>query len=316
MSVDADQFRAVLAQWPSGVTVVTCTVGGAWHGLTASSFSSVSVDPPLVLVCIARNAFAHDLLTHAGGFAISILAKDQSHVGKRFARYDPALAQRFDEGEWLPTDGGSPVHRSCLGWLDCQIADRHDGGDHTILVGHVTGAGTPRQTAPLLYHLRAWGQSADILPERVALLDAASGPGDVVIEVCDPQLRPDDAAARVPGDGAGRVVLAGAFSSDPERVGAIAAAVGHDRPGVIVLADDTGVASPIAVREVCREARLGAGNTPVAVRLADTDGFGVANLLVALKSGVHLVEVGAPAITRERAMQLLERMQLPVEVTI
>ncbi|MER5319007.1 flavin reductase [Streptosporangium roseum] len=89
MATDGDSFRAVLAQWPSGVVIVTTgTPGGGWHGMTASSFSSVSVDPPLVLVCLARSTRTHRLIQERGTFAVSVLGRDQAELGRRFAGRD------------------------------------------------------------------------------------------------------------------------------------------------------------------------------------------------------------------------------------
>src|SRR6478609_8127165 len=80
--VDPATFRGVLAQWPSGVTVVTTLADGAWHGMTARSFSSVSLDPPLVSVCLSRTLYSHELIEESGVFGINVLAKDQAEVAR------------------------------------------------------------------------------------------------------------------------------------------------------------------------------------------------------------------------------------------
>lgn len=171
MPVDAATFRAVLGQWPSGVTVVTTTLDGAWHGMTASSFSSVSLDPPLVSVCLAKKIYTHSLIETSGVFGINILAKDQAGLGKRFAGQQPEVTDRFFDVATTTADTGAPLFGEALAWLDCRVLHAYDGGDHTIFVGEVMAADTPRLTAPLLFHSRAWGQFADLLPEDAAVMD-------------------------------------------------------------------------------------------------------------------------------------------------
>jgi flavin reductase (DIM6/NTAB) family NADH-FMN oxidoreductase RutF len=181
VGVDADTFRAVLGQWPSGVTVVTTVrteeqAGGdlaaGWHGMTASSFSSVSLDPPLVSVCLARSIWTHDLIDSTGVFAVNILAKDQADIGKRFAgMLGGEVHERFRELDVRLAETGSPLLGDALGWVDCRVVYAYPGGDHTIFVGEVLAADLPRHTAPLLFHSRAWGQFADQLPDDAVVVD-------------------------------------------------------------------------------------------------------------------------------------------------
>ncbi|MEV0562977.1 flavin reductase [Dactylosporangium sp. NPDC050588] len=170
MTIDPDTFRSVLAQWPSGVSVVTTVAGDGWHGMTASSFSSVSMDPPLILVCLNRRITTHALIEASGVFAVSVLAKDQTMVGRRFAGHE-GVADRFAGGAWETRVTGAPVLTDAVGWLDCRVVHAYAGGDHTIFVGAVLGASTERVVAPLLFHSRAWGQLADVLPDLVSVAD-------------------------------------------------------------------------------------------------------------------------------------------------
>ncbi|MFN8168840.1 MAG: flavin reductase [Candidatus Nanopelagicales bacterium] len=181
MAVDADAFRAVLGQWPSGVTVVTTVrpelqhdgdLAAGWYGMTASSFSSVSLDPPLVSVCLARTIPSHDLISTTGVFAVNILGKDQADVGKRFAgMLGGEVHERFAGLDFRTAESGSPVLADALGWVDCKVVYAYPGGDHTIFVGEVLAADTPRLTGPLLFHSRAWGQFADQLPADALVVD-------------------------------------------------------------------------------------------------------------------------------------------------
>lgn len=170
--VESSTFRDVLAQWPSGVTVVTTVVDGVRHGMTASSFSSVSLDPPLVSICLDRRLYTHGLLTSSGVFGISVLAKDQGEVARRFAGMAGDVGDRFDGETWSTAATGVPLLDSALGWLDCRIVHAYPGGDHTIFVGEVLAGHAARRTAPLLFHSRGWGQFADVLPDVATLADS------------------------------------------------------------------------------------------------------------------------------------------------
>lgn len=180
--VDPAVFRDVLAQWPSGVTVVTTLAapleGGSpvWHGMTASSFSSVSLDPPLVSICLDKRLYSHGLILEAGLFGISVLAKDQAEVARRFAGM-VETDDRFAGESWSTAETGVPLLDSALGWLDCRVVHAHEGGDHTIFVGEVLAGHTARKSAPLLFHSRGWGQFADVMPDVATLSDASLANG-------------------------------------------------------------------------------------------------------------------------------------------
>ncbi|WP_372734129.1 flavin reductase [Nocardioides sp.] len=181
--VDPTVFRDVLAQWPSGVTVVTTlaapTDGSpeqtapSWHGMTASSFSSVSLTPPLVSICLDRKLYSHGLISESGLFGISVLAKDQAEVARRFAGMVPDVEDRFAGESWSTAVTGVPLLDSALGWLDCRVVHEHEGGDHTIFVGEVLAGHTARKSAPLLFHSRGWGQFADVMPDVATLADTS-----------------------------------------------------------------------------------------------------------------------------------------------
>ncbi|NPC97657.1 flavin reductase [Nocardioides sp. zg-DK7169] len=173
--VDPQVFRDVLAQWPSGVTVVTTLAAdGSRIGMTASSFSSVSATPALVSICLDRKLYTHDQIAQAGCFGINVLAKDQIEVGRRFAGMVKDCPDRFAGEEWSTAETGVALLDSALGWLDCRVVHQYDGGDHTIFVGEVLAANAARRSAPLLYHARGWGQFADVLPEVATLADGGA----------------------------------------------------------------------------------------------------------------------------------------------
>lgn len=132
---DARELRQVLGTFVTGVTIVT-TVDheGRYHGLTANSFSSVSLDPPLVLWSQAVKAPSHATFSRADRFAINILAEDQITLSNGFAKSSPDKFAGLDVDVGL---GGVPLLRNCSAWLECSVVSRMPGGDHTIYVGEV-----------------------------------------------------------------------------------------------------------------------------------------------------------------------------------
>lgn len=156
MSVDHDTFRTLLSRFLSGVTVVTIhDAEGEPHGMTVSSFCSVSLEPPLILVCIEHAASLHDSLTAAATFAVNVLASDQEALSRRFA--DTGIAARFEGVAWSPSSAG-PLLAGAHATLECRTVARHAGGDHTIIVGEVVGGTTADKGTPLLYYRGGYGQ--------------------------------------------------------------------------------------------------------------------------------------------------------------
>lgn len=142
MLPDAALLRRVFGSFATGVTVIT--VGGAAaRGMTANSFSSVSLDPPLVLACVGRDASMHASLVASGTFGISVLAAHQEDVAKHFAvRGQPAGPGQFRRVAWLPgARTGVPLIRGALAWFECSLWQAYDGGDHSIFVGRLLSAG-------------------------------------------------------------------------------------------------------------------------------------------------------------------------------
>jgi len=134
-----DDLRALMRDVPAPVVVVTVDAGGQRVGLTITSFTSLSLEPPLVGVSVARHAALHELVREAGAFAVSILAAGQEHFAQHFARGVPPI------GLWsgiATRDGafGAPLLEGALGWLECEVAGEHPAGDHTLFVGAVARA--------------------------------------------------------------------------------------------------------------------------------------------------------------------------------
>jgi 3-hydroxy-9,10-secoandrosta-1,3,5(10)-triene-9,17-dione monooxygenase reductase component len=158
-SVSEQRFRDTLARWPSGVTVVTARDDDEPVGMTAASFSSLSLDPPLVLVCVARSAVSHDGLVGAAGFAVHILGSGQADASARFADPGP---EKFDDYPDERGPFGAPLLPFGVALLVCANHAALDGGDHTILIGRVVFTGLAG-TDPLIYCNRGyWRISAPI----------------------------------------------------------------------------------------------------------------------------------------------------------
>ncbi|HET7874842.1 MAG TPA: flavin reductase family protein [Methylomirabilota bacterium] len=152
----SDEFRRVLGHFPSGVTVVTTwDAEGRPTGLTASSFTSVSLTPPLVLVCVAHSAQSYPALAASATFAINILSRAQEAISRRFAvpPGSPDGSEKFAGLDYRPGALGLPILKDALAELECTVIHAYPGGDHTIFVGRVEAADCRGDAGlePLLY---------------------------------------------------------------------------------------------------------------------------------------------------------------------
>lgn len=143
-----------MAEFASGVTVVTTHWQGAAHAMTATAFCSVSLDPPLVCVCVSKTSRFHAAIIGTQAWAVSLLSSEQAPVARHFANRGRDLSTQFDTIPHTPAPvSGVPLINDALGWLDCSTYATYDGGDHSIVVGQVLG--TSEKSArrePLTYH--------------------------------------------------------------------------------------------------------------------------------------------------------------------
>lgn len=154
--LDTPEFRRILGHWASGVAIVTTrTAEGRACGLTANAFTSLSLDPLMVLVCIEKNADTHDCVEQSGTFAVNILRSDCETLARRFAAWE--VERKFEGLAHHAEQTGSPVLDDALAWVDCRLVAQHDGGDHTIFVGEVL-AGDAKEGTPLLYYRGGYGR--------------------------------------------------------------------------------------------------------------------------------------------------------------
>lgn len=148
--IDHQVYKSVLRRWASGVTIVTTRADERVFGMTASAFNSVSLDPPLVLVCIEKKAHTLPWIAKSGVFAVNVLAEDQTDFATRFAT-DGNEAVRFDGLACRSGPTGAPWLPGTVAVLDCRVTAAHDAGDHFIYVGEVLAAEVAGDREPLLY---------------------------------------------------------------------------------------------------------------------------------------------------------------------
>jgi flavin reductase (DIM6/NTAB) family NADH-FMN oxidoreductase RutF len=155
MSLDPDAFRAAMGRFASGVTIVTVTdADGSEHGMTVSAFASVSLVPPLVVMCIDHAASMHDLVTDCDFFGVNILASAQEPIARRFA---DTGAQRFEGIGFRRGENGVPILNDVLAYIECRRVSSAEVGDHTVIIGETVAAST-RDARPLLYYRGGFAQ--------------------------------------------------------------------------------------------------------------------------------------------------------------
>lgn len=142
------RLREALGSFVTGVTVITTRHGGELHGLTANSFTSVSLDPPLVLFSLSRTADCFDAFEETNAFAVNILRSDQEDLSSRFATKD---IDKWSGVAWRPGHGGCPLIDGAIATFECRITARHEGGDHILYVGEVVRFAQYPEGAPLAF---------------------------------------------------------------------------------------------------------------------------------------------------------------------
>ena len=152
--VDPNTMRDVLGHFASGVTVVTAQGEQGPIGFTCQSFSSLSLDPPLVVIAPARTSRTWPQLRALGRFCVNVLAEDQTELSVAFAR---SGADKFAGVPWRPSRLGQPVLEDVVAWIDCELWAEYDGGDHTLVAARVLDLGADPGRRPLLFHRGAYG---------------------------------------------------------------------------------------------------------------------------------------------------------------
>jgi flavin reductase (DIM6/NTAB) family NADH-FMN oxidoreductase RutF len=156
IDLSPQQLRHVLGHFATGVTVVTAEGPDGVTGMAANSFASVSLDPPLVLVCPAKSSETWPAIREAGRFCANVMAGHHQELCRQFARKD---GDRFAGVAWHPRRCG-PALDEAIAWVDCVIDTEHDAGDHTIVVARVLGIDAVADVAPLVFFRGRYGTLA------------------------------------------------------------------------------------------------------------------------------------------------------------
>ena len=152
---DSAKFRQVLGHFPTGVTVVTADADGDRVGMAVGSFTSLSLDPPLVLFCPAKTSSSWPKIEQAGAFCVNVLAEDQEHVCRVFASKEP---DKFATIGHRTEVTGAPVIDGVLAWIDCTIDQVVDAGDHYVVIGKVEALDSVDHGGPLVFFRGGYGR--------------------------------------------------------------------------------------------------------------------------------------------------------------
>ena len=161
-----EAFKSAAAAFPSGVAIVTSGDGSVVHGITVSAFSSLSLDPPQVLVCIARWSKINNLILSSNAFSVNILASDQVGLSDFFAKPGRDPVTTFTELEVPHSIGasGCPVIKGVVAYFDCCVMMANESGDHSVFFGDVVAAAADESKVPLLFYKRAYREIGKPLP--------------------------------------------------------------------------------------------------------------------------------------------------------
>ncbi len=149
----SDRLRYVLGHFATGVTLVTAHGADGPVGMAVNSFTSVSLDPPLVLFCPARTSSTWPAIRDAGRFCINVMGSEHAEFTRRFCQRP---ADRFADIGWADRPSG-PALDSAVAWIECEVREEHEAGDHTIVVAHVSGIDVADEVDPLVFFRGSYG---------------------------------------------------------------------------------------------------------------------------------------------------------------
>lgn len=156
MAINADEFKAAMGSWASGVTIITSRSGDRIHGMTVSDFSGASLAPPLALVCASKTSNTTAMIEEGRCFGVNVLRADQSALSNKFA----SKKEEWTRFEGVPTftaKTGAPLLSDALVNLDCRLVSIHEAGDHLLCVGEIE-ASHVREGEPLVYFRASYGR--------------------------------------------------------------------------------------------------------------------------------------------------------------
>jgi 3-hydroxy-9,10-secoandrosta-1,3,5(10)-triene-9,17-dione monooxygenase reductase component len=159
MPIEKNELRRVMGHFATGVTVITSRrTSGEVHGLTANAFTSVSLVPPLALVCVDKKAESYPCFEESKVFTVNVLASDQEALSRKFA---VSGGNKFEGVSHRSGANGAPILEGALAYLECKVTTSVDGGDHTIYIGEIVEAGTAREGKPLLFFRGGYREIGD-----------------------------------------------------------------------------------------------------------------------------------------------------------
>ena len=159
--LDPEQLRQAMRAWSSGVTVVTASYAGEQHGMTVSSFTSVALEPPLIIISLQTNSRTHNLIVQANTFAVTILAAGQQDVSDLFAGRVSDIEDRLANIETETLVTGAPFIKGGMAYLDCRVAQAIAAGTNTLFLAEVVAARGTGEGKALVYHDRKYQKLVD-----------------------------------------------------------------------------------------------------------------------------------------------------------
>ncbi len=164
MNLDPEQLRSAMRAWTAGVTIVAAAYEGEQHGMTVNSFTSVSLDPPLIIISLQDSSRTRQLVYRAGAFGVTILSEEQRELSERFAGRTPDSAHRMAGLELETLVTGAPLLAGGLAHLDCRVRQSLTVGQNTLFIAEVVAARGSGEGRPLVYHNRRYHRLVELEP--------------------------------------------------------------------------------------------------------------------------------------------------------
>jgi flavin reductase (DIM6/NTAB) family NADH-FMN oxidoreductase RutF len=156
MTLNAEQLRHAMRAWTTGVTVVTATHAGQQYGMTVNSFTSISLEPPLVSLALKKLTHTHELVEKSGEFSVTILSSAQKELSDRFAGKQPGIKDRFEGVSTVMLSNRAPLIKEGIAYFNCRVVNSIPVGENTLFVAEVTAVQGDGTGDPLVYHNRVY----------------------------------------------------------------------------------------------------------------------------------------------------------------
>ena len=161
MTLDPEQLRHAMRAWTTGVTVVTATHAGQQYGMTVNSFTSISLEPPLVSLTLKKLTHTHELVEKSGEFSVTVLSSAQKELSDRFAGKHPGIKDRFEGVTTETLSINAPLLKDGIAYFNCRVVNTMPIGENTLFVAEVIAAQGEGTGDPLVYHNRVYWRLAE-----------------------------------------------------------------------------------------------------------------------------------------------------------